>query len=147
MNGVELREAIGGTWENRYGAWSVDLSAEEIRPAAAVMLAGQARFAAIVALPWQGGARLAWYWDVDGALWSVRGQFSAKEAVPSILDLYPGADWAEWQASDCCGVMFEDTPCQRPPSMPAVMAATSAGSVARHPNPAFRASGPLDLGI
>ncbi len=107
MTATELRERIGGAWEERQDGWWLRLSPEAVRAAAALMLEGRARFAAMVARPAaEGGLRLSWHWDLGGALLSVHAVVEAGAAAPTIADLYPGADWAERETRDYYRVEF-----------------------------------------
>jgi hypothetical protein len=108
MNAAALRERIGGPWGERAGGWWVQVPAAGVRPAARAMLAGGARFAAMVAQPGGAGSlELSWHWDLQGALLSVATQIPSGAPVPSIIDLYPGADWAERETRDYWAVTFE----------------------------------------
>ena len=78
------------------------------------MLKAGARFAAIVALPEPPNAmRLSWHWDMGGVLLSVVSHLTDGECVPSIVESFPGADWAEREIRDYYAVAFDgraDTP-------------------------------------
>jgi NADH:ubiquinone oxidoreductase subunit C len=53
------------------------------------------------------GLRVSWHWDVEGVLLSVAAHISQGMPVPSIMDTYPGADWAERETRDYYAVTFE----------------------------------------
>jgi hypothetical protein len=78
------------------------------------MREGGARFAALVAREIKAGAlHLSWHWDFQGTLLSVETELAPGVSVPSIVDIYPGADWAEREARDYFAVTFAeraDTP-------------------------------------
>jgi len=96
MKTQAIRERVGGSWAQRADGWWLRVEPSQVRTVAERMLAGSARFSALVARPGPGGAlRLSWHWDVAGTLLSVDTLLPAGAAAPSIVDLYPGADWAE----------------------------------------------------
>ncbi len=108
MSAAGLRERIGGSWTERADGWWLSAPVDGIRAAARAMLEGGARFAALVACPRAAGAlRLSWHWDVDGTLLSIEATLASGAVVPSIADLYPGADWAERETRDYYAVSFE----------------------------------------
>jgi len=107
MSAETLREKVGGNWAEHADGWWLRVPADKIREAARAMLAGEARFAALVARPdGVGHLRLSWHWDLKGTLLSVETTL-ATGAVPSIVDIYPGADWAEREAREYYAVSFE----------------------------------------
>jgi hypothetical protein len=107
MNAAALRERVGGTWVERPAGWWLFLPAEHVRAAARVMLEGGARFSALVARPLAGeGLRLSWYWDFNGTLVSIETTLAVGDPAPSIVDIYPGADWAERETHDYYAVSF-----------------------------------------
>jgi hypothetical protein len=108
MTPSELRAHIGGYWDERAGGFWRCLDAGEVRGAARAMLAAGARFSALVAVPLEGGAfRLWWSFDHGGALLSVETALARGEAAPSVVDIYPGADWAEREARDYFALSFD----------------------------------------
>lgn len=108
MDAVMLRETIGGEWFFRGGSWWRLEPVAGIRGIARKMLEGEARFAAIVASPADGGAlRISWHWDVFGTLLSIDSLLGPGTSMPSIVDIYPGADWAERETRDYFAVEFE----------------------------------------
>ena len=50
---------------------------------------------------------MIWYWDRGGKLFSVESKAAVNTPLPSIVDIYCGADWAEREARDYYGVTFE----------------------------------------
>lgn len=107
MNAEILREQTGGNWTQRADGWWLVLPADRIRSTALVMRAGGARFAALVVRQIKPGApRLSWHWDFLGTLLSIAAEPAAEEPVPSIVDIYPGADWAEREARDYFAIDF-----------------------------------------
>jgi Ni,Fe-hydrogenase III component G len=108
MSAETLREKIGGNWTERADGWWLRIPADKIREAARTMLAGGARFAALVARPdGAGQLRFSWHWDLKGTLLSIETTISSGIPVPSIVDIYPGADWAEREAREYYAVAFE----------------------------------------
>ena len=108
MSAEALRERIGGNWAAHADGWWLRVPADKIREVARTMLAGDARFAALVARPdGAGQLRLSWHWDLKGTLLSVESTLAASVPVPSIVDIYPGADWAEREAREYYAVTFE----------------------------------------
>jgi Ni,Fe-hydrogenase III component G len=108
MSAETLREKISGNWAERVDGWWLRVPADKIREAARTMLAGGARFAALVARPdGAGQLRFSWHWDLKGTLLSIETTISSGIPVPSIVDIYPGADWAEREAREYYAVVFE----------------------------------------
>lgn len=95
-------------WHKRAdGEWLV-APLDEIRSIARSMIDRGARFAAmLVSQTETGDLRLSWHWDLKGTLFSVRSAAALNTALPSIVDIYPGADWAEREARDYYAVTFE----------------------------------------
>ena len=114
MTAEETRLEIDGDWTERADGWWLSAPATSIQQIARTMLKAGAHFVAIVALPEPGTAmQLSWHWDIGGTLLSVLSLLAEGVAVPSIVDIYPGADWAEREARDYYAVTFEgrtDTP-------------------------------------
>jgi hypothetical protein len=108
MSAAEIREQIGGSWEECSDGWWLSLPPEQVRAAAGTMLAGGARFVALVASPGsQGEFGLSWHWDLKGTLLSVTTTLAAGRPAPSIVDIYAGADWAERETRDYYAITFE----------------------------------------
>jgi hypothetical protein len=108
MDAASLRLKIGVDWVWRGGAWWLLAPIGQLRDVARKMLDGEARFASIVASPADGGAlRLSWHWDVHGTLLSVESILADGGLMPTIADIYPGADWAERETRDYFAVTFE----------------------------------------
>jgi hypothetical protein len=108
MDAVSLREKIDGDWFFRGGAWWRLEPIAGIRNIARQMLEGEARFATIVATSAADGSlRVSWHWDVLGTLLSVESLLPAGDRMPTIADIYPGADWAERETRDYFAVEFE----------------------------------------
>jgi hypothetical protein len=114
MNAEETRLKIGGNWTERTDGWWLSTPASSIQAIARTMLTVGARFVAIVALPEPVNAmQLSWHWDIGGTLLSAVSLIDEGVSVPSIVDIYPGADWAERETRDYYAVTFEgraDTP-------------------------------------
>jgi NADH-quinone oxidoreductase subunit C len=107
MSATALRERIGGAWIERPDGWWRSIGVDDVLAAARAMLDGGARFATLVVCAREAGAlRLSWHWDVRGTLLSVETTAAPGVVVPSIADLYPGADWAEREARDYYAVSF-----------------------------------------
>ena len=95
-------------WQQRAGANWMLANLGEIRSIAQTMLDRGARFEALlVSQTKTGNLRLVWYWDVNGKLFSVESEAALNTPVPSIVDIYCGADWAEREARDYYAVTFE----------------------------------------
>jgi hypothetical protein len=89
------------------GEW-LEAPVGEIRSIARGMLERGARFAALVGKQTEtGDLRFSWHWDLKGTLLSARSTVALKTVLPSIVDIYPGADWAEREARDYFAVSFE----------------------------------------
>lgn len=109
MTAAALRDDIGGEWTERADGWWLDVEPGRIRDVAAACVAAGGRFSALVGRAGQGPADavlLSWHWDVRGTLLSVRASFQPGVEVPSIVDLCPGADWAEREARDYFALAF-----------------------------------------
>jgi hypothetical protein len=78
------------------------------------MREGGARFAALVVREIKAGAlHSSWHWDFQGTLLSIETEPTPGVSLPSIVDIYPGADWAEREARDYFALTFverADTP-------------------------------------
>ena len=99
MTGQEWRQRAGGHW--------MPANLGEIRSIAQSMLERGARFEAFVVTQTKAGElRLIWHWDLNGKLFSVESR-AVSTPLPSIVDIYCGADWAEREARDYYGVTFE----------------------------------------
>ena len=108
MNAAEVRRTISATWTERPYGWKLCLSLTAVRDAATKMLGCGARFCALVAMPEAvGGLRISWNWDVNGVLLSIESTVDRDTPVPSIADIYPGADWAERETRDYYAVSFD----------------------------------------
>ena len=100
MTSQEWRQRAGGNW--------MPANLGEIRSIAQSMLERGARFEAFVVTQTKAGElRLIWYWDLGGKLFSVESTSAVNTPLPSIVDIYCGADWAEREARDYYGVTFE----------------------------------------
>jgi NADH:ubiquinone oxidoreductase subunit C len=114
MTAEETRLAIGGTWTERADGWWLTAPATSIQKFARILLNAEARFVTIVALSEPNNVlKLSWHWDIGGTLLSLVSFLNEGTPVPSIADIYPGADWAERETRDYFAVTFEgrkDTP-------------------------------------
>ena len=100
MTSQEWRQRAGGNW--------LPANLGEIRSIAQSMLERGARFEALVVTQTKAGElRVIWYWDLGGKLFSVESSSAVSTPLPSIVDIYCGADWAEREARDYYGVTFE----------------------------------------
>ena len=106
MNAEEIRRSVGGAWAERADGFWLDVPAGRVREIAAAMRTGATRFAALVARPADGGLRLSWHWDSAGTLLSIAVLLPAEAAAPSIVDIWPGADWAERETREYYAVSF-----------------------------------------
>ncbi len=114
MTAEETRREVGGIWTERADGWWLSVPSSLIQDVARSMLKAQARFVTILALPDPAnGMRLSWHWDVGGVLLSVQSHLAKDMPVPSIIETYPGADWAERETRDYYAIAFAgrlDTP-------------------------------------
>lgn len=95
-------------WQQRAGANWRSAELVEVRSIAQRMLECGARFEAFVITQNKAGdLRAIWYWDLKGKLFSVECKAPRDLPLPSIVDIYCGADWAEREARDYYGVSFE----------------------------------------
>ena len=100
MTSQEWRQRAGGNW--------MPANLGEIRSIAQNMLERGARFEAFVVTQAKDGElRVIWHWDLNGKLFSVESRAAVGTPLPSIVDIYCGADWAEREARDYYGVTFE----------------------------------------
>ena len=107
MNAEQARREAGGTWEERSDGWWLSIEADLVPQIACSMLRAEARFVTILALQEGEALRVSWHWDLGGVLLSVAARLSESMPVPSIIDSYPGADWAERETRDYYAVEFE----------------------------------------
>lgn len=107
MTAAEIRERVGGSWQERPDGWWLRVLPGQVRAVAAAMREGQARFSALVARRDGPGLRLSWHWDVRGTLLSVDAVLPPGAAAPSVVELYPGVDWAEREAREYYDIAFE----------------------------------------
>ena len=114
MTPQDTRLQIGGDWTERADGWWLTAPAASIREFARILLNAEARFVTIVALSEPNHVlRISWHWDIGGTLLSLISFLNEGTPVPSIADIYPGADWAERETRDYFAVTFEgreDTP-------------------------------------
>jgi Ni,Fe-hydrogenase III component G len=107
MNAEQARHEVGGLWERRADGWWLSVATNLVPQVASAMLRAEARFVTLLTMQHNGGLRVSWHWDVGGVLLSVAAQISEGAPVPSIMDIYPGADWAERESRDYYAVTFE----------------------------------------
>ena len=121
----------GLNWQERPGQARVDATLGEIRSIAQKMLDSGARFVALVVNQTRDGdLRLAWHWDLDGTLYSVESTSSLTTPLPSIVDIYCGADWAEREAREYYAVTFDGRASTPPLMLPE---GDPPGLLLRHP--------------
>ena len=95
-------------WQQRAGGNWMPANLNELPSIAQSMLERGARFEALVVTQTKAGdLRLIWNWDLKGKLFSVECTAAIGTPLPSIVDIYCGADWAEREARDYYGVTFE----------------------------------------
>ena len=95
-------------WSQRAGGEWLSASLGDIRSIAQSMLERGARFAALVVTQTEtDDLRLVWHWDLRGKLFSVESTAALDTPLPSIVDIYCGADWAERETRDYYAVTFE----------------------------------------
>jgi hypothetical protein len=106
MSVNEILSRLGGVWEKRPDGFWTTLEPARLRPAALDLKQAGARFGALTVRPRDGGMHLAWHFDLGGTLLTLQAPLDAGAAAPSLLDLWPGADWAEREARDYYAVEF-----------------------------------------
>lgn len=108
MSVTRLRERINGDWLEARGGLQLAGTLEDVRRVARQMRSAGARFVALVGAPGSGEElRLCWHFDVEGTLLWLEACLEGDARVPTIVDIYPGADWAEREARDYFAVSFE----------------------------------------
>jgi hypothetical protein len=96
----EWRQRAGNNWR--------PAKLNEIRSIAQSMLESGARFVALVVTQIEtGDLRLVWHWDLKGKLYSAESTAALNTPIPSIVDMYYGADWAERETREYYAVTFE----------------------------------------
>jgi len=121
----------GLNWEERPGQARVAAALGEIRSIAQNMLDCGARFVALVVNQTKAGdLQLAWHWDLNGKLYSVESTSSLTTPLPTIEDIYCGADWAEREAREYYAVTFEGRASTPPLMLPE---GDPPGLLLRHP--------------
>jgi Ni,Fe-hydrogenase III component G len=95
-------------WSHRADGDWLPANLGEIRSIAQCMLENDARFLALVVTqPDTDTLRLVWHWDRKSKLFSVESSAALNTPLPSIVDIYCGADWAERETRDYYAVTFE----------------------------------------
>ena len=118
-------------WQEWPGQARVGASLGEIRSIAQEMLNRGARFVALVVNQTKADdLRLAWHWDLNGKLYSVESTSSLTTPLPTIVDIYCGADWAEREAREYYAVTFEGRASTPPLMLPE---GDPPGLLLRHP--------------
>jgi len=121
----------GLNWQEQPGHARVEATLGEIRAIAENMVERGARFVALVVNQTKAGdLRLAWHWDLNGKLYSVESASSLTTPLPSIVDIYCGADWAEREAREYYAVSFEGRDSTPPLMLPE---GDPPGLLLRHP--------------
>jgi hypothetical protein len=103
---------IDGDWVQKGGSWWLAPENATPREIARSVLRQRGRFISITVteLPEHAGMRMDYHWDIDGKL--VTFTFTAENAVESVFDICPAADWIEREiheyfAIDFCGRAYE----------------------------------------
>lgn len=100
MMTLEWRHRADGDW--------LPANLGEIHSIAQSMLESGARFVALMVTQTKtGDLRLVWHWDLKGKLFSVESSAALDTPLPSIVDIYCGADWAERETRDYYAVAFD----------------------------------------
>jgi len=100
MMTLQWRQSADGNW--------LAARLDEIHSIAQSMLENDARFVALVVTQSDTDTlRLVWHWDIKGKLFSVESTAALNSPLPSIVDIYCGADWAERETRDYYAVTFE----------------------------------------
>ncbi len=106
MTAALVRGRIHVPWTWRPDGWWCRIQASEVRTLARSMRVDGVRFAALTLCPADACLRFMWHWDCGGVLHSAEARLAPGEAAPSIVDLWPGADWAEREARDYYAASF-----------------------------------------
>lgn len=107
MTVARLRDRIGGNWLAGCGGFRLAGSIDDVRRVAGHMRAAGARFVTIVGVTAISGELvLHWHFDLGGTLLWLEASVARGESVPTIHDIYPGADWAERETRDYFAVTF-----------------------------------------
>ena len=118
-------------WQERPGQARLEATLGEIRSIVQTMLDFAARFVALVVNQTRAGdLRLAWHWDLNGKLYSVESTSHLTTPLPTIADIYCGADWAEREAREYYAVTFEGRASTLPLMLPE---GDPPGLLLRHP--------------
>ncbi len=105
MDAEALRDRIGFSWKSRSDGWWLEAPEIDIRAAAQTAAEVGARLVTITARRGREGAcRLAYHFDLGGTLLTT--VVIAQSSAPSIVDVYPGADWVEREIHDYFGIRF-----------------------------------------
>jgi hypothetical protein len=115
MNAEQPRAHLAdfGKWSLRPDGWWLTSPAAGVRALATAMLAAEARLATITAIPESDRCvRLAYHFDLLGVLYTV--VVTAVGSAPSIVDIYPGADWIEREIRDHYALGFAGRPACEP---------------------------------
>lgn len=108
MTMENIRKKIDGNWVEQKKGWIVEISREQLLDAVKNMFSEDARFVALVGKPMtEQEVKAIWYFDVRGQLVGLQSIVSCDKRASSILDIYPGADWAEREFHDYYAVDFE----------------------------------------
>ncbi len=110
---IDLKEP-GTTWVAASTCTKTVVSPDQVHAVAAALRKHNLRFVTIVCMPCGVRSfRVMWYWDHKGELYSVETSVKVGEPLPTISDIYPGADWVERETRDYYAVAFDgrfDTP-------------------------------------
>lgn len=110
----ELIAAAGPNVTSRDGQFWVELTEARARLVAEVFKRNGARFVSLSAVPADGGEAVLYYhFDLDGCVYSL-SLTTVGRIVASIVELFPGANWAEREAFAAYGIHFEGHPDLRP---------------------------------
>lgn len=101
-----VRDRIRVPWTWRPDGWWCHIQATDVRTVAQAMCMDGIRFAALTLCPEESYLRFLWHWDCGGVLYSAEARLAPGESAPSIVDLWPGADWAEREARDYYAASF-----------------------------------------
>jgi NADH:ubiquinone oxidoreductase subunit C len=134
MKPEELCKEIDVRWTSWGEGWRTIVSMDAVREIATYMRKSDARFASLVGIAANDKTlRVSWHWDLEGTVFSVETKLTLDQKLPSIVDIYPGADWAEREARDYFAVHFqgrESTPplMLRQEDVPGILLPTEGGN-------------------
>lgn len=107
MSTNSILNAVQADWTVTPTGWVTVIAPQQIRSVATAMFENRLRFVSLVCMPHGDHAfRVCWHWDLTGNLYSVEAILPAGQSLPTIADIYPGADWAERETREYYAISF-----------------------------------------